>query len=78
MVGCRCDRAVKTDCDRDQVDNTREVYRMKRLKPERVYHCCGLVLAVTENLNGVKIKCPSCGKEQRVSQTTPKIVIFTK
>ena len=51
---------------------------MKRLKPQRVYHCCGQVLAVMDNLKGVKIICPSCGREQRVTQTTPKIVIFTK
>ncbi len=51
---------------------------MKRLKPHRVYQCCGQVLAVMDDLKGVKIKCPSCGKEQRVTQTTPKIVVFTK
>ena len=51
---------------------------MKRLKPVRIYQCCGKVLAVIDDLNGVKIKCPSCGKEQRVTQTLPKITIFTK
>ena len=51
---------------------------MKRTKPYRVYQCCGQVLAVMEDLKGVKIKCPSCGKEQRVTQTTPKIIVFTK
>ena len=51
---------------------------MKRLKPRRIYQCCGQVLAVMDDLKGVKIKCPSCGREQRVTQTTPKIVVFTK
>ena len=51
---------------------------MKRLKLQRVYQCCGQVLAVMDDLKGVKIKCPSCGSAQRVTQTTPKIVIFTK
>ena len=52
--------------------------KMKRLKPQRVYQCCGQVLAVMDDLKGIKIKCPSCGKEQRVTQTTPKIIVFTK
>ena len=51
---------------------------MKRTKPDRVYQCCGQVLAVMDELKGVKIICPSCGKEQRVTQTLPKIVVFTK
>ena len=51
---------------------------MKRTKPARIYQCCGQVLAVMDDLKGVKIKCPSCGKEQRVTQTTPKIIVFTK
>lgn len=51
---------------------------MLRLKPHRIYQCCGQVLAVMEDLKGVKIKCPLCGKEQRVTQTQPKITIFTK
>lgn len=51
---------------------------MKKIKPNRIYHCCGQVLAVMDDLKGVKIKCPSCGKEQRVIQTTPKITVFTK
>ena len=51
---------------------------MKRTKPARVYQCCGQVLAVMDDLKGVKIKCPSCGKEQRVTQIVPKIIVFTK
>lgn len=51
---------------------------MKRLKPNKIFKCCGQVLAVMDDLKGVKINCPYCGKEQRVTQTTPKITVFTK
>lgn len=51
---------------------------MKKEKPRRIYHCCGHVLAVMEDLNGRKIKCPFCGKQQRVTQLTPNIVIMSK
>jgi hypothetical protein len=51
---------------------------MERTKPNCVYQCCGHVLAVMDDLKGVKINCPFCGKEQRVTQTLPKIVVFTK
>ena len=52
--------------------------RPQRVRPRRVYQCCGHVLAVMDELNGVKIKCPFCGREQNVTQETPKILIFTK
>lgn len=51
---------------------------MKQLKPNKVYHCCGQVLVTMGDLKGVKIKCPSCGKEQVLTQSIPKITIFTK
>jgi hypothetical protein len=51
---------------------------MKMTKPNCVYQCCGHVLAVMDDLKGVKIKCPFCGKKQCVTQTLPKIVVFTK
>lgn len=51
---------------------------MERIKINRVYQCCGQVLAVMDELKSVKIKCPSCGRIQRVTQTVPRIVVFTK
>lgn len=51
---------------------------MKRLKPQRIYQCCGQVIAVMDDLKGVKINCPCCGREQRVTQATPNVVVFTK
>lgn len=51
---------------------------MKKEKPAKMYQCCGQILAVMDDVKNVKIKCPSCGREQRVTRTTPRITIFSK
>lgn len=51
---------------------------MKMTTPSRLFSCCGKYIAVSSELDGVKIKCPSCGKQQRVTQSSPKITIMSK
>lgn len=41
---------------------------MKYTKPFKVYACCGCYLAVTEEMKTARIKCPSCGRLQKLTQ----------